>query len=87
VRARWALEEAAILYELEIVSREGPSGERHLTRHRLGRVPVLKAGEGRLVFESIAICLHAAEPAPEAGLIAATETIERPPPTSGSSSR
>jgi glutathione S-transferase len=77
VRALWALEEAGIPYELEIVSKEGESGERHRTRHPLGRVPVLEADDGQLVFESSAICLYAAELAPEAGLIAADGSLER----------
>jgi glutathione S-transferase len=77
VRALWALEEAGIPYELEIVSKEGESGERHLARHPLGRVPVLEDDDGRMLFESSAICLHAAELAPEADLIAAAGTFER----------
>jgi glutathione S-transferase len=77
VRALWALEEAGIPYELEIVSKEGKSGERHLARHPLGRVPVLEEDDGRTFFESSAICLHAAELAPGANLIAAAGTFER----------
>jgi glutathione S-transferase len=77
VRALWALEEAGIPYELEIVSKEGESGERHLARHPLGRVPVLEEDDGRSFFESNAICLHAAELAPEVDLIAAAGTFER----------
>lgn len=77
VRALWALEEAGIPYELEIVSKEGESGERHRARHPLGRVPVLEADDGRTFFESSAICLHAAELAPDAELIAADGSFER----------
>jgi glutathione S-transferase len=77
VRALWALEEAGIPYELEIVSKEGESGERHRARHPLGRVPVLETDDGRTFFESSAICLHAAELAPGAGLIAAAGSFER----------
>jgi glutathione S-transferase len=77
VRALWALEEAGIPYELEIVSKEGERGERHRARHPLGRVPVLETDDGRLVFESSAICLYAAELAPEADLIAADGSLER----------
>jgi glutathione S-transferase len=77
VRALWALEEAGIPYELELVSKEGESGERHLTRHPLGRVPVLEDDDGRMLFESSAICLHVAELAPEAGLIFPAGTLER----------
>jgi glutathione S-transferase len=77
VRVLWALEEAGIGYELEIVSREGESAERHRARHPLGRVPVLEDDDGRLLFESSAICLHAAELAPTAELIAAAATFGR----------
>jgi glutathione S-transferase len=77
VRALWALEEAGIPYELEIVSKEGESGERQLARHPLGRVPVLEEDDGRTFFESSAICLYAAELAPEADLIAAEGSFER----------
>jgi glutathione S-transferase len=77
VRALWALEEAGIPYELEIVSKEGESGERHLARHPLGRVPVVEEDDGRTFFESSAICLHAAELSPGADLIAAAGTFER----------
>src|ERR1700710_904087 len=77
VRALWALEEAGIPYELEIVSKEGESGERHLARHPLGRVPVLEEDDGRTFFESSAICLHAAELAPGAGLLPPSGTFER----------
>src|SRR5580692_5026507 len=77
VRALWALEEAGIPYQLEVVSKEGESGERHRTRHPLGRVPVLETDDGRLLFESSAICLYAAELAPGAELIAADGSLER----------
>jgi glutathione S-transferase len=77
VRALWALEEAGIPYELELVSKDGGSGERHLTRHPLGRVPVLETDDGRLLFESSAICLYVAELAPGHGLIAADATLDR----------
>jgi glutathione S-transferase len=77
VRALWALEEAGIPYELEIVSKEGESGERHRARHPLGRVPVLETDDGCLLFESSAICLYAAELAPEVDLIGADGTLDR----------
>jgi glutathione S-transferase len=77
MRALWALEEAGIPYELEIVSAEGESSEQHRARHPLGRVPVLEEDDGRTVFESSAICLRAAELAPDAALIPAGGTFER----------
>jgi glutathione S-transferase len=77
VRALWALEEAGIPYELEVVSKEGENAERHRARHPLGRVPVLEDDDGQMLFESSAICLHVAELAPGRGLIAADGTLER----------
>jgi glutathione S-transferase len=77
VRVLWALEEAGIPYELELVSKEGESDEGHRTRHPLGRVPVLEDDDGRMLFESSAICLHAAELAPGTDLIPAAGTLER----------
>jgi glutathione S-transferase len=77
VRALWALEEAGIPYDLELVSREGESAERHAACHPLGRVPVLEEDDGRMLFESSAICLRAAELAPAADLIPAAGTRER----------
>ena len=40
-------------------------------------MPVLETDDGRLLFESSAICLYAAELSPDAGLIAADESFER----------
>jgi glutathione S-transferase len=77
IRALWALEEAGIPYDLEIVSAEGDSAEQHRARHPLGRVPVLEEDDGRTVFESSAICLRAAELAPGTDLIPAVGTFER----------
>jgi glutathione S-transferase len=77
VRAVWALEEAGLDYELEVVSAEGESAERHSARHPLGRVPVLEENDGRTIFESSAICLRAAELAPAGDLIPAAATFER----------
>jgi glutathione S-transferase len=77
IRALWALEEAGIPYELEVVSSEGEGAERHRARHPLGRVPVLEEDDGRTVFESSAICLRAAELAPDGDLIPAAGSFER----------
>lgn len=77
VRASWELGEAGIPYELELVSGEGESAEHHRARHPLGRVPVLEEDDGRMVFESSAICLRAAQPAPAGGLIPGADTYER----------
>jgi glutathione S-transferase len=64
-------------YELELVSKEGESGERRRARHPLGRVPMLEDDDGRVLFESSAICLHAAELAPGADLIAVDRSFAR----------
>jgi glutathione S-transferase len=79
IRALWALEEAGIPYELATVSAEGDHAERHRARHPLGRVPVLEQEDGRTVFESSAICLRAAELAPDADLIPRRRNVRAGP--------
>ena len=76
VRIVWTLEEIGAPYELVTMSREEGSGDEHLARHPLGRVPVLEDGEGT-VFESAAICLHLADQHPEAQLAPAPGTHDR----------
>ena len=51
-------------------------GEEHVTRHPLGRVPVIEDEDG-FVFESLAILLHIADLHPEAGLIPPLGNHER----------
>jgi glutathione S-transferase len=68
LRIVWTLEEANVPYELVVMTREESGGEQHLTRHPLGRVPVLEDDDG-FVFESAAVCLHVADLHPEAGLV------------------
>jgi glutathione S-transferase len=75
IRVLWTLEEARLPYELEVLSSEEAKAE-HLARHPLGRVPVLET-DGATIFESSAICLHVAELAPAAELIASSGTLER----------
>jgi glutathione S-transferase len=75
VRVLWTLEEAGLPYELEVISSEEAKAE-HRARHPLGRVPVLET-DGATIFESSAICLHVAELAPAAELIAPSGTVER----------
>lgn len=64
-RARWALEELGLPYEL--VRLDPSKGEtktpEHQARHPLHHVPVLETDEGTL-FESAAICLHLAAGSP-----------------------
>jgi glutathione S-transferase len=72
----WTLEELDEPYELTTMTREQSSGEEHLARHPLGRVPVLESDDG-CVFESAAICLYLADLHPEAGLVPDVGTHER----------
>ncbi len=68
LRIIWTLEEVGEPYELTVMDSEEGAGEEHLSRHPLGRVPVLEDDEG-FVFESAAVCLHVADLHPEASLI------------------
>ncbi len=68
IRVAWTLEELEEPYELTTMTREESTGEDHLARHPLGRVPVLESNDG-FVFESAAICLYLADLRPEAGLV------------------
>ena len=77
IRAAWTLEEAGEPYELVRMTYEEGKEPAHLARHPLGRVPVLEDGNGRLLFESAAICLQIADTHPQAGLIPAPGTYER----------
>jgi glutathione S-transferase len=77
VRAAWMLEEAGQRYEVVRMTSEEGKGVEHRARHPLGRVPVLEDDEGRLVFESLAICLHIADLYPDAALIPAPGTHDR----------
>lgn len=63
LRARWALEEAGLPYEVELISREDQSTESYRKRQPFGQVPVLEDGEISF-FESGAIALHVAEKSP-----------------------
>jgi glutathione S-transferase len=74
-RARWALEELGLPYELVRLdpSRGETKSPQHLARHPLGHVPVLETGRGP-IFESVAICLHLAAGSP---LLPADGTHER----------
>lgn len=68
LRIIWTLEEVGEPYELIMIDSEEADGEEHLSRHPLGRVPVLEDDEGFL-FESAALCLHIADLHSEAKLI------------------
>lgn len=71
------LEEVGEPYEVSKMTYEEGKGEEHLARHPLGRVPVLEDDDGRLLFESTAICLQIADTHPQAGLVPAPGTYER----------
>lgn len=76
VRVAWVLEELGEPYEVITMTREESKGDEHLSRHPLGRVPVLQDEQGYL-FESTAICLQLADRHPEAGLVPPLGTRER----------
>ena len=76
LRIIWTLEEAGAPYELTVMTREEGRSQEHLSRHPLGRVPVLEDEEG-FVFESAALCLHVADLNPDAGLVPALGTHDR----------
>jgi glutathione S-transferase len=67
-RVLWLLEEIGAPYDLTLMTADERRGEEHVTRHPLGRVPVIEDEDG-FVFESLAILLHIADLHPEAGLI------------------
>jgi glutathione S-transferase len=60
LRARWALEEAGIPYEVVQIGRDEQRAARHLSRQPFGQVPVLLDGDVML-FESGAIVQYVAE--------------------------
>ena len=67
-RVLWLLEEIGAPYDLTLMTPDERRGEDHVTRHPLGRVPVIEDEDG-FVFESLAILLHIADLHPDAGLI------------------
>lgn len=75
-RVLWLLEEIGAPYELTLMTPDERRGEEHVTRHPLGRVPVIEDEDG-FVFESLAILLHIADLHPEAGLIPPLASHER----------
>jgi glutathione S-transferase len=71
------LEEIGAPYELTVITREERKTAEHIARHPLGRVPVFEFDDGRLLFESAAICIQLADLHPEAGLIAPLGSPDR----------
>jgi glutathione S-transferase len=68
-RVLWMLEEIGVPHELTVMTREDRKTADHISRHPLGRVPVVEFDDGRRLFESAAICIQLADLHPEAGLI------------------
>jgi len=67
-RVLWLLEEIEAPYDVTLMTADERRGEEHVSRHPLGRVPVIEDDEG-FVFESLAILLHIADLHPDSGLI------------------
>jgi glutathione S-transferase len=67
-RVLWLLEEIGAPYDVTLMTADERRGEEHVSRHPLGRVPVIEDEDG-FVFESLAILLHIADLHPDAGLI------------------
>lgn len=63
LRPRWALEEAGLSYQTELVSQDTIKSDSYRKRQPFGQVPVLEDGDLSL-FESGAIVLHIAEKSP-----------------------
>jgi glutathione S-transferase len=60
LRVRWALEEAGLAYEEQLVEFGDQSSDSHRTLQPFGQIPVYQEG-GLTLFESGAIVLHIAE--------------------------
>ncbi|HGM5614299.1 TPA: glutathione S-transferase family protein, partial [Stenotrophomonas maltophilia] len=63
MRVRWALEELAVPYDVQLLSFTEMKQPAHLARSPFGQIPTWQDG-GRLLFESGAIVLHLAEQHP-----------------------
>jgi glutathione S-transferase len=67
-RPLWTLEEIGAPYELTLMTRDSKKQAEHMLRHPLGRVPALELDDGRVLYESAAICLYLADAYPRASL-------------------
>lgn len=77
-RARWALEELGVPYELvrlDLGKKEQKQPE-YLAIHPLGQVPALLDGDVPLI-ESVAICMHLADRFPDGKLAPPVGSVER----------
>jgi glutathione S-transferase len=70
------LEELGVPYELSRVELGKPRDEAFLSLNPWGRVPTLVT-EGKVIYESAAICMHLTDCHPEKGLAPALGTMER----------
>jgi len=70
------LEELGVPYELSRVELNKPRDAAFLKLNPWGRVPTLVA-EGKVMYESAAICMHLTDRHPEKGLAPAVGTTER----------
>jgi glutathione S-transferase len=77
-RVLWALEEIGVPYDVTVLVGDERRGAEHRKRHPLGRVPVIELDDGRLLFESAAICLYLGDLYPDAGIAPAVGSPERP---------
>lgn len=68
MRVRWALEELAVAYDVQLLSFAELKQPAHLARNPFGQIPTWQDG-GQILFESGAIVLHLAEQ--HAGLLPA----------------
>lgn len=96
IRARWALEEAGLPYETQMVSREGLATPEYRAIHPFGKIPAIVDEDGLVIFESAAIILylgersevllprgHAEKMRATAWICAAATTLESPVATLG----
>ncbi len=72
------LRELGLPFTLTRVDRErnAHKGAQYLKLNPTGRIPVLVKG-GKAMFETVAICMHLAENAPESGLVPAMDHPDR----------
>lgn len=72
------LRELGLPFTLKLVDRENNAhkGAEYLKLNPTGRIPVL-VEDGEPLFETVAICMHLAERAPEVGLVPGPDAPER----------
>ena len=63
MRVRWALEELAVAYDVQLLTFTEMKQPAHLARNPFGQIPTWQEGD-RTLFESGAIVLHLAEQHP-----------------------